>query len=162
MLNFVKNHTFLLDVFYEIYKINNNSVLLIVGDGEQRENIIKKTDKLGILDKVIITGIRHDVEKLLQAMDIMIFPSLYEGLPLTLIEAQASKLPCLISDTVSKSAKYNENVDYMSLEQSPEKWAKKALSMIKNDRNSVDINNLCKDYDINSVALKLEEIYDNI
>lgn len=161
-LNFVKNHTFLLDVFYEIYKINNNSVLLIVGDGEQRENIIKKADKLGLLDKVIITGIRRDVENFLQAMDIMIFPSLYEGLPLTLIEAQASKLPCLISDTVSKSAKYNENVDYMSLEQSPEKWAKKALSMIKNDRNSVDINNLCKDYDINSVALKLEEIYDNI
>lgn len=161
-LNFVKNHTFLLDVFYEIYKINNNAILLIVGDGEQKQNIINKADKLGILDKVIITGIRHDVEKLLQAMDIMIFPSLYEGLPLTLIEAQASKLPCLISDTVSKSAKYNENVDYMSLKQSPKEWAKKALYMIKNDRNSINISNLCKDYDINSVALKLEEIYDNI
>ena len=108
-LNYIKNHKFLLDVFAELKKINADAVLLIVGEGEEKEAIEEKARRLGIENSVILTGVRDDVYDLLQAMDVFVFPSLKEGLPVTLIEAQATKLPCLISDTVSRYAKQNES-----------------------------------------------------
>jgi len=158
-LNYVKNHKYLVDVFYEVQKINPEAILLIVGDGEQRTNIENKAEELGILDKIIITGMRSDVEKLLSAMDIFVFPSLYEGLPVTLVEAQATKLPCIISDTVTQYVKQNDNIEYMSIKRNPIEWAKKVVNMVKNDRESVCDDELRKNFDINSIAKELEEIY---
>lgn len=158
-LNYVKNHKFLLDVFYELQKLKQKSKLLIVGDGEEKDNIIKKAENMGIKDNVIIAGVRRDVEKLLSAMDVFVFPSLYEGLPVTLIEAQATKLPCLISDSVSRYAKQNSNVEYISLNKAPKEWAEKALQLVKEDRRTVDTSKLMKDYDIKNIVRKLEEIY---
>ncbi len=158
-LNYVKNHKFLLDVFYEFQKSHPDSVLLIVGDGEQRQNVETKAVSLGITEKVIITGIRRDVERLLSAMDVFVFPSLHEGLPMTLVEAQASKLPCLIADTVSKSAKLIEQTEYISLNCSPKQWAQKAYDLTRCDRDKIDITQLQKNYDLQSVAKKLETIY---
>lgn len=158
-LNYVKNHKFLLDVFFEFQKLYSNSKLLIVGDGEERDAIEKKIKDLGIEDKVVITGIRHDVDKLAMAMDVFVFPSLYEGFPMTLVEAQATKLPCLISDTVSKSAKLIAQTQYLSLNDSTELWAKKAYELSQINRDDIDISTLKEDFDIKSVAKKLEEIY---
>lgn len=160
-LNYVKNHKFLIDVFYEVQKQTPDSCLLIVGDGEERSNVEGKAKELGIMDKVIITGVRNDVFRLLQAMDVFVFPSLYEGLPVTLIEAQATKLPCLISDSVSRYSKQNENVEFISLSQTAEKWAQDAVMLAKSDRNSVSCEKLIKAYDINEVAKELEKIYEN-
>ncbi|MCD8028372.1 MAG: glycosyltransferase [Erysipelotrichaceae bacterium] len=95
-----KNHKFLLDIFYELLKINLNSKLLLVGDGDLRPKIEEQIDYLNIKDKVILTGVRTDISDLLQAMDVFVMPSLYEGLPLSIVEAQASGLPCYISDKV--------------------------------------------------------------
>ena len=158
-LNYVKNHKFLVSVFYEIQKLHRNSLLLIVGEGKERENIEKQAKKLGITDKVIITGLRNDVENLLMAMDIFIFPSLYEGLPVTLIEAQATKLPCLISDTVTRYAKQNENVRYFSLKKKPQKWAQRAIKLSEYKREFISTSKLESGFDIRNIAKKLEKIY---
>lgn len=160
-LNYVKNHKFLIDVFYEIQKLNKDSVLLIVGDGEEREAIEQKAKKLGIENKVIFTGTRTDTESLMSAMDIMVFPSLHEGLPVVLIEAQATKLPCLIADTVSRYSKQNDNIEFMSLKQTPEEWAKKAVELAECDREKASTAELEKNYDIKKIAKKLEKIYED-
>ncbi|WP_431800784.1 glycosyltransferase family 1 protein [Halobacillus andaensis] len=100
--NHQKNHTFILEVFYKFLNTHNNSVLLFAGDGALRSKIEAKSKLLGIEDKVKFLGVREDVDELLQAFDLFLFPSLHEGLPVTLIEAQNAGLPCLITDTITK------------------------------------------------------------
>ena len=107
-----KNHAFLLDVFKAYSKINANSVLLLVGGGELEAAIRKRALEFGISDKIIFTGIRPDVPALLSAMDVFVFPSLYEGMPNTVIEAQATGLPCLIADTITREADITGLVSY--------------------------------------------------
>ena len=135
-------------------------VLLIVGEGEEKEAIEEKARRLGIENSVILTGVRDDVYDLLQAMDVFVFPSLKEGLPVTLIEAQATKLSCLISDTVSEYARQNSNVEYISLSDSAAEWAQKAQRLASIDRESVSVEKLIKNYDINETAKQLEKIYE--
>ena len=158
-LNYIKNHKFLLDVFAELKKINADSVLLIVGEGEEKDAIEEKARYLGIENDIILTGVRNDVCDLLQAMDVFVFPSLKEGLPVTLIEAQATKLSCLISDTVSEYARQNDNVEYISLSASAEVWVQKMQKLASIDRESVSCEKLIKNYDINETVKQLEKIY---
>ena len=103
--NYPKNHKFIIDVFSEIQKIKEDSVLMLVGDGDLRSQIEQKVRDLGLSDKVIFTGVRSDVNDLMQGMDVFLFPSLYEGLPVTMVEAQASGLKCIISDKVPLECK---------------------------------------------------------
>lgn len=159
-LNYIKNHKFLLDVFAELKKVNSDAKLLIVGDGEERNAIEEKAHRLGIEEDVILAGVRNDVYDMLQAMDVFVFPSFKEGLPVTLIEAQATKLPCLISDTVSEYARQNSNVEYISLSASAAEWAQKAQKLASIDRESVSCEKLIKNYDINEVVKQLEKIYE--
>lgn len=157
----IKNQTFLVEIFAEILKKNPNSKLILVGEELERDKVEEKAKGLNVLDKIIFTGSRNDIPELLQAMDIMIFPSLFEGLPVSLIEAQAARLPCLISDRVTSEVKYNENVDFLPLENSPERWAEKAFELLKISRKDVDTSSLIENYDINRVANKLDKIYNS-
>lgn len=157
--NYVKNHSFLLDVFNEYHKENSNSVLLLVGDGEKRNNIEEKADSLGISDSLIITGLVNNVECYYNAMDCFVFPSLYEGFPLTLVEAQATKLPCLISNNVTKDSKINDNVDFESIEAKPIFWVNRINSLLCMNRCNVSTEHLIKDYSILASVHKLEELY---
>lgn len=120
-----KNHDFLLDVFSEYLKDNVNAKLLLVGDGELRTNIENKICSLGMENKVIMLGNRNDVANLLQVADIFLFPSSWEGLPVTVIEAQAAGLPCLISDYVTKEVAISRLVNYLPIDQGVEVWIKK-------------------------------------
>ncbi|MGP4106351.1 glycosyltransferase family 1 protein [Virgibacillus sp. L01] len=97
-----KNHLFLLEIFAGINKKVPNSVLLLAGDGPLKPKIEEKIRALNLDGKVKLLGVRQDIHRLLKAFDMFIFPSLYEGLPVTLIEAQGTGLPCLISDTITK------------------------------------------------------------
>jgi len=99
--NHQKNHSFLIDIFKELLRTVPNAVLILAGDGPLRSVIEEKVKHLNLENKVQFLGIRSDVEFLLQAFDVFVFPSLHEGLPITLIEAQASGLPCVISDVIS-------------------------------------------------------------
>lgn len=155
-----KNHDFLIDIFAECLKINDKCRLLLVGDGEERKKIEQKAKELGIQDKVIFTGVRSDVEKLMQAMDVFVFPSLYEGLPVTMVEAQAAGLPCVISDQVSEECMITKNlVTRISLHVSSKKWARVILknSQIGREDHSEEVRQA--GYDINSEARKLQRFY---
>ncbi len=126
-----KNHTFLIDIFAEVHKRHPNSVLWLVGGGELNDalkNQIKaKVDDLGLSDAVEFLGVCGDVNRLLQGMDSFILPSLYEGLPVTMIEAQASGLPCTISDRVPEQCDVTGNVQIIGLNATPAEWAKRIL-----------------------------------
>lgn len=155
----IKNQKYLIEIFSEILKINPNSKLMLVGEKADIAPVEEEARKLNVIDKVIFTGQLNNVADVYQAFDIMIFPSLHEALPVSLIEAQASKLPCLISDTVTDEVKYNGNVEFLSLKKGPEIWAAKALELIKAERETVDISLLRYNYDIKKVEKKLENIY---
>lgn len=155
-----KNHSFLIDIFSECVKRNSNTKLLLVGDGEGRQKIQDKVRNLGIQDKVIFTGIRSDVNELLQAMDVFVFPSLYEGLPVTMVEAQASGLPCIISDHVSRECIVTKGlVTSRPLNESPERWAEYVLQQSYRNRKSHIEEIRTAGYDISTAAKQLESFY---
>lgn len=155
-----KNHAFLLDVFLEIVKVEPKARLLLIGGGEGLHLIQEKAKNMGIYDKVIFTGIRSDVDKLLQAMNAFVFPSLYEGLPVTMIEAQATGLPCVISDHVSKECIVTKGlVTVKRLDESPVQWAKDILQQSHKGRENHIAEIEEAGYDISIVAQKLENFY---
>lgn len=157
-----KNHDFLLEIFYEIYQIEPKAKLLLVGGGEGMKKIKDKAMSKGVENQVIFTGTRSDVNDLFQAMDVFVFPSLYEGLPVTLIEAQASGIHCVISDRVpSECIITNRLVSYKKLEDSPEEWAKHILKESKLSRENQEQEITDAGYNIKIAAQKLEKFYLN-
>lgn len=124
-----KNHTFLIDIFYEISKLNPKAKLLLIGKGVLEDSIHKKVVKLNLSNSVNFIGFKSNVSDYMQAMDIFVLPSHYEGLGLVLIEAQASGLPCYASkDVVPKEAKVSSQLNFVSLHLSAREWAKIILN----------------------------------
>lgn len=155
-----KNHTFLVDIFYEVHKENQNAVLMLVGDGELREEIEDKVEKLGLKSSVIFAGVQANVNEILMGMDVFLFPSLFEGLPVTLIEAQATGLQLMISDTISKEVDLTGLVNYISLENTASNWSEKCLNVNDNfKRMSVQDTIIKAGYDISTNAIAFKEFY---
>lgn len=154
-----KNHAFLLDVFVQIRRQNRNAVLLLVGDGELLDAAKSKTARLRLEDAVYFLGVRDDVNRLYQAMDVFVLPSLYEGLPVVGVEAQAAGLPCIVSDCVTKEAQVTKNICFLSLKTRPERWANKIISCDGPDRQDMSKKILDHGFDINSEGRKLQDFY---
>ena len=158
-----KNHKFIIDVFYEVIRREKNSVLLLVGDGKLRKNIEKKARKLGINDSIIFLGIRTDIANLLQAMDVFIFPSVYEGLPVTLIEAQASSLKIFASDTITKEVKITDNIEFVSLNSPAREWASRMIKYSNGyEKRNTSQEIVDAGYDVKNNAQELEQFYVSI
>lgn len=147
-----KNHVFLLKVFKNIYDNNNSAVLLLVGTGELEKDIKNQAEMMGLGEKVIFLGVRSDIPSLLSAMDVFVMPSFYEGMPNTVIEAQATGLPCVISDTITREANITGLVKYMSLEDDSLLWSNEILKLSENQRQNVDKKFIESKYDIKSVT----------
>ena len=155
-----KNHLFLIDVFAEIAKRQNDSRLLLVGDGELQGAVKKKCYSAGLDDKIIFAGVREDVPELLQAMDVFLFPSLFEGLGIAVIEAQAAGLPCLISEGVPLECEKTEGLVYqLKLESGADCWAEKALQCTHKKRSNTLEQIRKSGFDIKEAAIKLQEFY---
>ena len=122
-----KNHTFLIDIFKEIHKQDSNAVLLMVGIGELENKIKAKVTDLGLLDAVIFAGSRSDIPELMQAMDLFLFPSLWEGLGIVAIEAQAAGIPTIVSDPVPDAAMITNLAQKIKLSKGAPCWAKEIL-----------------------------------
>ena len=154
-----KNHDFLLDIFAEVKKRRSDSLLLLVGDGDLRGKLEEKAARLGIGDSVIFTGVRNDVPDLMQAMDCFVFPSLYEGLPVTLVEAQAAGLPCLVSDGVPGECDITDLIGHIPLAEDAASWAEHVLSQTGRARRDTGEEIVRAGYDIEANALWLQNYY---
>ena len=133
----VKNHAFILEVFAELLGCRHDAVLLLVGDGGLRPDIELHAKELGIFDSVRFLGVRSDVPDLMQAMDAFIMPSIYEGLPLVLVEAQASGLPCVISDSIPTDCDLaGSNVTRLPLSACAKSWAEALVNVFGKTRRT--------------------------
>lgn len=157
-----KNHDFLIDIFNEVYRIDKDAVLLLIGDGELRDSIKEKIDRLGLSKNVMFLGIRQDVYNIIQAMDVFLFPTRYEGLGIVVIEAQANGLSTIASEAIPKEAVINELFEYCSLNEDAKKWADKVLkarNTIRLDRSESVIK---AGYEMKSAARELIEWYEQL
>lgn len=158
-----KNHTFLLDVFAEIRKLRKDSVLLLAGTGELRNSMEEKAAKLGIADSVYFLGVREDINELYQAMDAFVFPSIFEGLGIVNIEAQASGLMTFCSSAVPKEAEICPLYTSIPLEFGAEYWAQAIIEKCENREERTDMTMYVKNsgYDVEALAEHLQEFYIN-
>lgn len=120
-----KNHEFLIDIFKAVNDKNPNSILVLVGEGHLRPEIEKKVEKLGLSSNVKFLGVRSDIAHLMQAMDLFLFPSLFEGLPVVLVEAQAAGLNCIVSDSITSETDITGRIQYINLKEPIDKWVDK-------------------------------------
>ena len=151
----IKNHDFLIDIFSALAKKREDAFLLLVGKGETQEKIYNKLLNLGLKDKFCILSNRTDIPDLLKVMDVMIFPSFSEGMPITLVEAQVSGVKCLVADTISKEIMISNLIKFESLNRSAEEWAEKIVNWKQEEVIYSDIDR----WDINKIIKKLEQLY---
>lgn len=155
-----KNHEFLIDVFSEVFKENKESVLLLIGDGPLEDKIRKKVNELGIEKNVLFLGVKENVNEFMQAMDCFVFPSLYEGLGIVLIEAQAASLKCIASTEVPIEVKILNNVEFLDLKNDDIiMWKNSILRVMEREKNNNTEIIRNAGYDINIENKKLLKEY---
>lgn len=152
-----KNPLGIVDIFKAIHDRKDNAKLLWIGNGPMRTDAEKRIQEYGLQDSVIMTGVRSDVQRLMQAMDVFILPSFYEGLPVVAIEAQTSGLHCFCSDTVTHEAKITERCYFLPLND-PERWADEILSTTC-DHIDTQKDIVAAGYDIHQTAQWLSDFY---
>lgn len=158
-----KNHSFLLDIFYEIHKRNPQSVLLLVGDAVEDmsfyQSAKEKVQQYQLEDCVQFLGMRNDVPQLMQAMDCFVLPSKFEGLPVVGIEAQAAGVPCYFADTITREVGLTDLAQYLPLQNNAKQWADRILQTPAITRNQANEKVVQAGYDINAAIQKVEKLY---
>ena len=154
-----KNHTFLLDIFAEITKRRDDAMLVLIGIGELMDAMKQKAADLGIADKVLFVGFRNDRNRFMQAMDTFLFPSLYEGLSVVLIEAQAAGLPVFTSDSTTTETRYSTNMQFLSLQQPAGIWADKVLKVGCIERRDMTSDVIRAGFEIRSMVTNFYNLY---
>ncbi len=161
--NYAKNHDFLIDIFAALVNRDDTYRLILVGAGELMETVRQKIKKLELNAYVLILGPRTDAPDLFQAMDCLVMPSRFEGLPLVLVEAQASGVPCVVSDQITQEINITDLLTYVPLEKDPEQWAGIIAGLPRQDRcrKSIEAGEKLRNagYDIKLEARKLENRY---
>lgn len=157
--NFQKNHKFLIDVFANILKKQANSHLILIGEGELHDDIINQIDTLGIKNNVTLLGVRDDIPNILQALDCFIMPSVFEGLPFALVEAQASGLQCFAADTIDSQSKILDTFHFLPLS-CPESWSNYILENLDINRHSTHTILAEKGFDVFENVKTLEIFYE--
>ena len=153
-----KNHTFLIDIFANISKKKDNAFLLLIGSGQLENEVVEKLERLHLDGRYMILSHRTDIPELLKTMDVFLFPSLYEGLPVSLIEAQVAKLHCVVSDVINKALLLPSTVS-LSLNDSVDTWSEECIKRYDN----IVWNDRIMEYDMNREIIKLKEfMIDNI
>ena len=154
-----KNHDFLIDVFKEVTKIDSSAVLMLIGEGELKKQIREKVEKQNLLDKVLFLDTVKNANDYYQAMDVFVLTSLFEGLPVVGIEAQASGTSCVFSNTITKELELTKFTKFIGLDKPANQWAKEIVELKNNRKNSINDTELIKKYDIVNEAQKLSDMY---
>lgn len=158
--SYPKNHEFIIEVFEAVKKLDERASLLLVGDGRLRSQIADKVKAKGLHESVVFTGVISDIPAVLNAMDVFLFPSRYEGLGMAAIEAQATGLPCFVSTEVPEEVAITDNVMRIPLGKSPSEWAQEILKCRSvYERKSETDKVITSGYDVNEVTRWLEELY---
>lgn len=160
-LGFPKNQAFLIQAFAEVKKMKENAVLWLIGEGEDLENLQNQVQQLGIEDSVKFLGKRFDVNELLQGMDVFALPSFFEGFPVVIVEAVASDLPCVVSDSITKMTQISDKVTLLSLQQDVKEWAEQIVKFDNEERRNNYELITEKAFNIKEEAKKLEHFYCN-
>lgn len=151
----VKNHCFLVEVAREMKGVTENFVFFLVGDGPLKNYILTKVRENNLEKNFVFTGVRSDVNRLLSAFDVVVLPSLYEGMPVSMIEAQANGVSIVLSDTITKEVKLNNNVRFAPINSGAKIWANYILDSSKNHCSDTvrikeagfDIDEVCRYYE---------------
>ena len=152
-----KNQIFLIELVKEIVKIDSSIQLWLVGDGSEKEKLVKKVEEDNLTKNILFMGKRQDVNELLQAMDFFVFPSLYEGLGISCIEAQVAGLPCFISNKVPSIAVIGKNITVLPL--IINEWTKKILETKKIENRKVEITKEMMKFNIKYAVEQIELVY---
>lgn len=160
--SYQKNHSFLLDIFKEVHAIQPDSVLLLVGDTTEESEFLtevkRKIKEYGLANAVRLLGRRDDINKIMQAADVLVMPSFFEGLTVVGIEAQASDLPLLLSDTVTKELELLPSTQFISLEAGPTAWAEAIVNSKQHNRQSRYEELKAAGYDIENETERVEKL----
>ena len=165
----VKNQMFLIDVINSVRHLVPDILLIIAGEGPERGSIENKIHQLDLQNNVFLAGTVTEIPELLHISDMFMLPSLHEGIPLSAIEAQATGIPCLLSNRIDHDIDIgNGNVFFISIDEGSENWKERLLLLVKNKNNRVKNNEgiherlILKGYDINENALRLMSIYSEL
>ncbi|MBP1737465.1 MAG: glycosyltransferase, partial [Oscillospiraceae bacterium] len=156
-----KNHQKLIQVFQQFHEGCPESVLLLIGEGECREQIQDQVKRMGMGDDVILAGASNEVSSFLQAMDLFVLPSIFEGLPIVLIEAQCTGLPCVVSGSVTDEVDVCGLISFVDLSAPDDEWVKNMMDSISKSGSRTSRRRQLEQagYDIDAEAKKLEEWY---
>ena len=154
-----KNQKKILELFAEVHKRNAETHLVIIGTGELEQSLKQYTAELGLNDAVTFTGVQTNVNEWYSAFDVFVMTSLYEGLPVVAIEAQAADLPCVLTDTITPEVKITDNIKFLGLHDDPIKWADAVLDFEPKKRVSRKSELVAAGYDIEAEAKRMQQLY---
>ena len=159
-----KNHQFLFDVFSTALPYMPNAKLLVIGQGPLESELRERVEALGITESVMFLGIRNDVPNLLKALDVLVFPSFIEGLPMTIVEAQAAGLPSIVSTAIPEEAIFTNLCQRLSLDEGTNEWAARLIATVEADLPRTDMSSSVRSsgYDIAEVARWMTEFYTDL
>lgn len=157
-----KNHSFLIDVFAEIIKLNPKAKLVCCGAGSLQKEIKDKAERLGILDKIVFAGVVMNANEYMMAMDVFIFPSLFEGFPVSVIEAESTGLPVIMSDTITDEVDLTNLIHRLSLNDSAEKWARCICDIKRGNREEYNKTITKSPFNIKESVKLISKLYDKM
>lgn len=157
--SYQKNHEFLIKIFESVHKQHKNAILLLIGDGEIKEQIQEEVRILGLEENVRFLGVRSDIPQLMQAMDVFVLPSRFEGLPVVGVEAQAAGLPCLFSKAITTDVNITNNTQFIDLDFDVKYWVEKILMCKEFIRKNTYEQVKSAGYDIVNQTDKLKNFY---
>ncbi|WP_144362889.1 glycosyltransferase [Mediterraneibacter gnavus] len=155
--SYQKNHKFLIEVFTELSKTDGSAVLVLVGTGELESQLKALVNEYGITDKVFFLGTRMDVPLLLSMFDVLVMPSRFEGLPVTIVEAQMNSLPCIVADSITREAQFTETVNFIT-GWGKDEWVGAIRHAVKVGRLSTPDNLFKSKFNIHSAARELQQL----
>lgn len=154
----IKNHIFLLKIFASYLKHNKDALLMLIGDGEEKERIIDTAKRLGILNKILFTGVRNDVNRIYSAMDLFMLTSFFESNSIVTVEAQAAGIRCLVADSIPDSVVLTNLVNRIPLASPIEDWVLGILGKIQKDEQ----RGILEDFSIEKTIRDLKKLYFNL
>lgn len=157
-----KNQGFLIQIFAELRKLRKDARLVLIGQGELERELMDQVERLELQDSILYISVTSQPEQFYCMMDLFLLPSLYEGLPVVGVEAQASGLPCIFSDSITRELSITDRAHYLSLEQSPVEWAEQAVTLAgetETDRSVYAIQVRQNGFEIRDTAKWLQSFY---